>query len=195
MALTGCATVFTGTRQDVRFESQPPSTAIVLSGAPAALLSKAKEISDIKDVVVRLLSSALPPEARTFLESLTPDEFLTMLVAILHPDARTSATVDAVGDVYARTPQLVRDLVAKSLFVEAGGTTPLFVSLRKGQEHVAISWAVGRRARLLVVETRFNFVTLLNVFTLGLGFIVDAISGAWLNLYPTEVRWELGPLK
>lgn len=193
LLLPGCATIFTGTRQDVRFESQPPSTTIVLSGVPAKVLAKAKEISDAKDLIVRLISPGLTAEARTFLESLTPDELLTMLVAILHPDARFNASVDAVGDVYARTPQLVRDLVAKTLFVEAGGTTPLSVSLHKGEEHAAISWAVGHRARLLVVDTRFNFVTLLNVFTLGLGFIVDAISGAWLNLHPTEVRWQLSP--
>jgi hypothetical protein len=45
-----------------------------------------------------------------------------------------------------------------------------------------------------VVETRFNFVSILNIFTLGLGFIVDALTGAWLSLHPSELSWQLEAL-
>ncbi|MER2565314.1 MAG: hypothetical protein ABTQ32_31605 [Myxococcaceae bacterium] len=189
----GCATVLSGTRQDLSFTSEPASTTVVLGGAPAEILAKVKDVSDAKDFVVRLLGSALPDDARRFLEALTPDELLTMLVAVLHPTAATVTTVDTLGTLYARTPQLVRDVVTKTIFVAGAGTTPFGLNLKKGSEYAAISWAPGRRAKLLVVETRFNFVSLLNIFTLGLGFVVDALTGAWFSLHPSELSWQLSP--
>lgn len=191
---TGCATVLSGTRQDVSFSSEPASTTVVLGGAPAEILATLKDVTEAKDFVVRLLDAGLTDEARRFLEALTPDELLTMLVAVLHPTAATANTVDTLGAIYARTPQLVRDVVTKTIFVAGAGTTPLTVNLKKGSEYAAVSWAPGRRAKLLVVETRFNFVSLLNVFTLGLGFVVDALTGAWFSLHPNELSWQLPPL-
>lgn len=191
---TGCATVLSGTRQDISFSSEPASTTVVLGGAPAEILATLKDVTEAKDFVVRLLGAGLTDEARRFLEALTPDELLTMLVAVLHPTAATANTVDTLGAIYARTPQLVRDVVTKTIFVAGAGTTPLTVNLKKGSEYAAVSWAPGRRAKLLVVETRFNFVSLLNVFTLGLGFVVDALTGAWFSLHPSELSWQLPPL-
>ncbi len=191
---TGCATVLSGTRQDISFGSTPSSTTVVLGGAPADLLTKVKDLSDTKDFIVRLISPGLPDDARRFLESLNPDELLTMLFAILHPTVETSSTVNAMGQLYARTPQVVRDVVSRLIFVVAAGETPFTADLRKGKEYAAIAWSPGRRARLLVVETRFNFVSLLNIFTLGLGFVVDALTGAWFSLYPTELSWQLDAL-
>lgn len=191
---TGCATVLSGTRQDISFSSEPASTTVVLGGAPAEILATLKDVTEAKDFVVRLLGAGLTDEARRFLEALTPDELLTMLVAVLHPTAATANTVDTLGAIYARTPQLVRDVVTKTIFVAGAGTTPLTVNLKKGSEYAAVSWAPGRRAKLLVVETRFNFVSLLNVFTLGLGFVVDALTGAWFSLHPNELSWQLPPL-
>lgn len=191
---TGCATVLSGTRQDVSFVSSPSSTAVVLGGLPADILTKVKDLSEAKDFIVRLISPGLTDEARRFLDSLNPDELLTMLFVVLHPTAETSSTVDRAGQLYARTPQLVRDVVSRLISVNAAGSTPFTADLRKGKEYAAIAWAPGRRARLLVVETRFNFVSLLNIFTLGLGFIVDALTGAWLSLHPSEVSWQLDAL-
>ncbi len=191
---TGCATVLSGTRQDVTFVSSPSSTTVVLGGAPADLLVKVRDVSEAKDFIVRLISPGLTDEARRFLESLNPDELLTMLFAILHPTVETSNTVGRLGQLYARTPQIVRDVVSKLIFVNAAGETPFTADLRKGKEYAAIAWSPGRRARLLVVETRFNFVSLLNIFTLGLGFVVDALTGAWLSLHPSELSWQLEAL-
>ena len=190
----GCATVLSGTRQDISFVSVPSSTTVVLGGALAYLLVKVKDLSDAKDFIVRLISPGLTDEARRFLEALNPDELLTMLFAILHPTAETSNTVNLMGQLYARTPRIVRDVVSKLIFVTAAGETPFTADLHKGKEYAAIAWSPGRRARLLVVETRFNFVSLLNIFTLGLGFVVDALTGAWLSLHPSELSWQLDAL-
>lgn len=192
---SGCATVLSGTRQDLAFTSEPTSSTVVLGGAPAEILAKLQSVTEAKDFVVRLLASALPDDARQFLEALSPDELLTMLVAVLHPTAAMANTVDALGAMYARTPQLVRDVVTRTIFVAGAGSTPMTVNLKKGSEYAAISWAPGHRAKLLVVETRFNFVSLLNVFTLGLGFVVDALTGAWFSLHPNELSWQLPPLE
>lgn len=191
---SGCATIFTGTRQEIAFSSQPPSSTVVLGGTPAEILAKVKDLNDAKDFLVRLFAPLLPADARAFLEALSPDELLTFIVAATNPTPPAAEALDAVGDVYARAPRILREVVAKSLFVQGFGTTPLALELKKGAEYAAISWAPGRRARLLVVETRFNFVTLLNVFTLGIGFVVDVLTGAMFNLAPSELRWELAPL-
>ncbi|MBL8923434.1 MAG: hypothetical protein JNJ54_31565 [Myxococcaceae bacterium] len=191
---SGCATIFTGTRQDLGFTSRPASSTVVLGGAPAEVLAKVKDVTAAKDFFVKLFSPLLPDDARRFLEALNPDELLSFIVAAANPTAATASTVDTVGDVYARAPAILRDVVAKNVFVQGFGATPLSLSLKKGSEYAAISWAPGRRARLLIVETRFNFVALLNIFTLGVGFVVDLLTGAMFNLTPEQLEWELAPL-
>lgn len=191
---SGCATIFTGTRQDIAFTSRPTSSAVVLGGPPAEVLAKVKDVTATKDFFVKLFSPLLPDDARRFLEALNPDELLSFIVAATNPTAATAGTVDSVGDVYAKAPAILRDVVAKNVFIQGFGSTPLTLNLKKGAEYAAISWAPGRRARLLIVETRFNFVALLNVFTLGVGFVVDLLTGAMFNLTPEHLEWELAPL-
>lgn len=191
---SGCATVFSGTRQDVTFTSRPASSTVVLGGAPAEVLAKVKDVTATKDFFVKLFSPLLPDDARRFLEALNPDELLSFIVAAANPTSATAGVVDSAGDVYAKAPAILRDVVAKSAFIQGFGSTPLTLSLKKGSEYAAISWGPGRRARLLIVETRFNFVTLLNVFTLGIGFVVDLLTGAMFNLTPEHLEWELAPL-
>lgn len=190
---SSCATIFTGTRQDIQFTSRPSSSTVVLGGPPAEVLAKAKDVTAAKDFFVKLFSPLLPDDARRFLEALNPDELLSFIVAAANPGAAAASTVDSVGDVYAKAPSILRDVVAKNVFIQGFGSTPLTLSLKKGSEYAAISWAPGRRARLLIVETRFNFVSLLNIFTLGVGFVVDLLTGAMFTLTPEQVDWELAP--
>lgn len=190
---SGCATILSGTRQDVSFSSRPASSTVVLGGVAGEVLAKVSDLNAAKDFLVSVLSVVLPDDARAFLLALSPDELLTLIVAAANPDARTTATVEVAGDLLARAPGPLRDAIAKLLLVHAAGSTPLLVNLKKGAEYAAISWSPGRRAHLGIIETRFNFVSLLNVFTLGIGFIVDALTGAWLSLSPTELSWELQP--
>jgi hypothetical protein len=162
LLLSGCATIFSGTRREVTFTSAPSSTAVVFGGVGGEVLSKVQELSDKKDAIVRLLSPLLPDDARRFLEALTPDELLTTLFVILQPTAATSDTVGTLGALYARTPHVVRDVVTKLFWVAGGGNTTFAVDLKKGNDYAGIAWSPGRRAHLLVVESRFDFVSLLD---------------------------------
>ncbi len=189
---SGCATVFKGTRRDVTFVSEPRSTAVVIGGAVGSVLAKVHDLDEARGVILGFISPVLPPDTRQFLEALTADQLLTVLFAILRPTEQTNDTVDELGGLYAQVPPPVRSLISKTIFVEGGGYTPLAINLKKGDEYAGIAWAPGRRAHLLIVDTHFDLVTLLNVFTLGVGFIVDAITGAWFDLEPS-VSWQLAP--
>lgn len=189
---SSCATIFKGTRRDVAFTSEPRSTAVVIGGAVGNVLAKVHDVDQARAVILKFISPVLEPEARQFFETLTADQLLTTLFAILRPTQQTNDTIDELGGLYAQVPPPVRSLIAKVIYVEGGGYTPMSINLKKGDEYAGIAWAPGRRAHLLVVDTHFDFVSLLNVFTLGVGFIVDALTGAWFDL-DAAVSWELAP--
>ena len=194
----GCATLFTGTRQDVPIDSAPPgATVVVLQGTPALVALKAKRVSDFKDGVVNLFGDSLTPEARAFLLSLSTDELVTQLVLWLRlseAPPELAAGARQVGQLLGLVPAFVRDRVSDFIGIAAVATTPVVQNLRKGQEYAVVTWARGHRARLLMVETTFNWVTLLNVFIAVVPAVVDVLTGAWLKLTPTELTYTLDPL-
>lgn len=194
----GCATIFTGTRQDVSMTSIPPgSTVVVVSGTPATLALKAKKVSDFKDSLIGIFGGALPPEARAFLLSLSTDELITQLVLWTRAADAPPELVAGVGQinqVLSVVPGFVKDKISDFLGIAAIGTTPFTQNLHKGKEYAIVTWQKGHRARLLEVSTKFNWVTLLNVFVGIVPVVVDLISGSWLNLTPTEVSYTLDPL-
>lgn len=190
---SGCATVFKGTRRDVAFFSHPTSTAVVMSGAAGSVLAKVHDLDEARALLLELLSPVVPSETRQTLEALSADQLLTMLFAVLQPARATNEAIDELGRLSAQLPPTARAMIADTIFVEDAGFTPLTVSLRKGREYAGVAWAPGRRAHLFVVRSHFDAVALLNVFTLGIGFLVDAITGAWFDLEPS-IDWELAPL-
>lgn len=199
LLLAGCATVFTGTKQEVPITSSPPgATVVVVSGTAANLALKAKKVSDFKDTLVNgLLGGALPPEAKAVLLSLSTDELITQLVLWVRAQQVPAAVAGGAAQaqqVLALVPLFLREKVGAYLGISAIEATPFSPKLRKGREYALVTWAPEHRARLLEIDTRFNWVVLLNVFTFGLGAIVDVLTGAWLNLTPQEVAFTLDPV-
>ncbi len=192
----GCAAIFTGTKQEISITSAPPgATVVVVGGTPAALALKAKKVSDFKDKIVNMLGGALPPDAKALLLTLSIEELITQLVLWTKASDLPPEMVGKAGRAFDGVPSIIRDKVTDYLGLEGLGTTPSKQTLGKGHNYAVVAWAKGYRARLIEVDTKFNWVVLLNIFNGILpGLIVDGLTGAWLNLTPDEVALDLEPL-
>jgi len=191
----GCATVFTGTRQDISVLSTPPgATVVVLGGTPANLALRAKKVDELRAFVLSLLGPYLPPEVRAAAQAMSIDELLTKLVLLtrlseLPPELVASSAVFATA-----IPGPILDKLSDFLGIEGVGVSPTKWELKKGKPYALVTWKKGYGAKLLKVDTTFNWVTLVNVLNAFLGVIVDGLTGAWFNLTPSEVTYTLEPL-
>lgn len=196
LVTSGCASILTGIRQDVLVDAVPPgATVVVVGGLPASVALTTEEISGVKDTLVSLLGSNLPPVTRARLLALTPDALVTVLVTSLQLDKRLPGEkAQAFGETLELIPGPVRDRLSDYLGLETMGAAPRTVTLGKGRPWALVAFKEGHGARLLTIKTKFNWVTLLNVLTLGLGAIVDVLTGAWRNLAVDELHFSLDPL-
>lgn len=192
----GCAAIFTGTRQTIPVTSTPPgATVVVLGGTPANLALRAKQVSDLRGPALALLGPALPPEARAAVEAWSIDELVTKLVLLTRLSELPPELVASAGEFLKLVPGPIVDKLSDLLGVEGAGVTPTQYELKKGKPYALVTWEKGYGAKLLKVDTTFNWVTLLNIFN-GIipGLIIDGLTGAWFNLSPDEVVYTLEPL-
>lgn len=192
----GCASIFTGTRQTIPIVSTPPgATVVVLGGTPANLALRAKQVSDLREPALALLGPVLPEEARAAVQAWSIDELVTKLVLLTRLSELPPDLLAAAGEFLKLVPGPIVDKLSDLLGIEGAGVTPTEYELKKGKPYALVTWEKGYGAKLLRVDTRFNWVTLLNVFN-GIipGLIIDAITGAWFNLTPDEVVYTLEPL-
>jgi hypothetical protein len=105
------------------------------------------------------------------------------------PDLVTTAS-----QVFAALPSPIADKVKDLLGIEGVGVTPWKIELKKGHPYALVTWQRGRKARLLVVDTTFNWVVLLNILVGVVPGVVDVLTGAWFNLTPREVKYTLDPM-
>jgi hypothetical protein len=142
-----------------------------------------------------LLGPFLPEAVRAAMRQWSIDELLTKLVLLTRLSEVPPELVGTLGSTFTAIPGPVVDQVADLIGVEGAGVTPASFELRKGRPYAVVSWAAGHGAKLLTVDTTFNWVTLLNVFNGILpGLLVDGLTGAWFNLTPKDVIYTLDPL-
>lgn len=192
----GCAAIFTGTRQEISVTSTPPgSTVVVLGGTAANVALRAKQVSDLREPALALLGPALPEEARAVVQAWSIDELVTKLVLLTRLSELPPELVASAGDFLRLVPGPIVEKLSELLGIEGAGVTPTQYELKKGKAYAMVTWQKGYGAKLLKVDTTFNWVVLLNVFN-GIipGLIVDGLTGAWLNLTPKEVVYALEPL-
>ncbi len=172
--------------------STPPgATVVVLGGLPANVALRAKQVSELREPALALLGPVLPEEARAAVQAWSIDELVLLTrLSELPPELVTSA-----GDFLRLVPGPIVSKLAELLGVEGAGVTPTQFELGKGKPYALVTWQPGSGAKLLTLDTRFNWVTLLNIFN-GLipGLVIDVLTGAWLNLTPDEVSYTLAPL-
>ena len=193
---TACATIFTGTHQEVAVASTPPANVVVVSGTAANLALRAGEMNELKNKLVAVIAPALTPGQKKLVDLMQPDELVTRLVLELTPAFKNAPPnlVETSGHLLAALPDSARDTLRDLIGIETVGRTPLKLDLPKGEPFAVVTWAPGHRARLLTIDTTFNWVVLANVLTLGLGAIVDVLDGAWLDLTPVSLQYSLAPI-
>jgi hypothetical protein len=167
---------------------------VVLGGTPANLALRAKKVSDLREPVLALLGPHLPEEVRTAVQAMGIDELVTKLVLLTRLSEVPPELVASAGAFLSAIPGPIRDTLADFLGIEGTGVSPTKFELKKGKPYAVVTWAKGYRAKLLRVDTTFNWVTLVNVLNAFLGVMVDGLTGAWFNLTPTEVVYALEPL-
>ncbi|MEW6435392.1 MAG: hypothetical protein AB1730_28180 [Myxococcota bacterium] len=192
----GCAAIFTGTRQEISVISTPPgSTVVVLGGTAANVALRARQVSDLREPALALLGPALPEEARAVVQAWSIDELVTKLVLLTRLSELPPELVASAGEFLRLVPRPIVERLSEMLGIEGAGVTPTQYELKKGRAYALVTWQKGYGAKLLKVDTTFNWVVLLNIFN-GIipGLLVDGLTGAWLNLTPKEVVYTLEPL-
>jgi hypothetical protein len=191
----GCASVFTGTRQSISVVSTPPgATVVVLGGTPANLALRAKKVDELREFALSLLGPFLPPEVRETAKQMSIDELVTKLVLLTRLSELPPELVGTAASFASNIPGPIIDKLSDFLGIEAAGVSPTAWELKKGKPYAIVTWQKGYGAKLLKVDTTFNWVTLVNVLNAFLGVIVDGLTGAWFNLTPSEVTYTLEPL-
>ncbi len=182
----GCASLFTGTSQKVVIETEPEgATTIVIGSSLGSLLVAASKASTIAQKIFDILDPVLSPETRELLRKIDINEliaFLVMKAKLDHIPPEAVETAKEVVTVLEKLPINIVEKVMDMLGVQDFGVAPLKVELKKGKAVAVIAWAKGHKARVEVIDLRFNFVVLLNIFNLFLGVPIDIITGAWFNL-------------
>ncbi|MCC6333680.1 MAG: hypothetical protein IT380_06805 [Myxococcales bacterium] len=192
---SACATVFTGTRQDIAVTSTPPgATVVVLGGTPANLALRAQKVAELREPVLALLGPHLPEPVRAALQEMDVDELVTKLVLLTRVSELPPELAASAGGLLSAIPGPIVDKLTELLGIEGTGVSPTKFELKKGKPYAVVLWAKGYGAKLLKVDTTFNWVTLVNVLNAFLGVIVDGVTGAWFNLTPEEVGSTLSPL-
>ena len=190
ISCNGCATIFTGTSQRITVTTHPPASFVVVVGTPmASVILAAKESSAVTRKVLELAGPALPEAARARLLRLDVDELITKLVLW----ARLDRLPPELAGHVDRVPPFVRDRLLGMIGVEAFGTSPLTVKLKKGRKYAVLSWREGHAARTAGIDMKFNWVVMVNVLNAFLGVPIDIVTGAWFNLSPSRLELVLPP--
>jgi hypothetical protein len=186
LALTGCATIFTGSSQKITIDTAPQRSVVVVVGSPAApVLLSLKRSSDISQKVVSILSPFISERAGERLRGLALEELVTRMAAW----ARLGIVPDYLEG--AALPAAVQGRLLSVLGIEHVAVSPTTVKLKKGRKYAVLAWQEGHQARLVGIGMKFNFVTLVNVFNLFLGVPIDMLTGAWYNLGPKQLQLVL----
>jgi hypothetical protein len=73
------------------------------------------------------------------------------------------------------------------------GITPVWIMLPRSTSHQAVLSLVCHEERRVQVDRRLSIMVLGNVFTGGLGLLIDFVTGGAWNLKPDEFRADMGP--
>jgi len=188
---SGCASIFTGSKQRITIETDPPGALIVVVGTPAAPILLALDKGDrVAQKIVGLLSPVLSEGARQRLAGLALPELIAKVGAWARLD---QVPPELVGEATTRIPGEIRGALLDVLGIKEVGVSPMKVKLRKGRDYAVIAYHEGYGGRIAGIHPKFNWVTLLNVFNAFLGVPIDALTGAWFNLSPGTVRLTLPP--
>lgn len=189
----GCATILTGTRQKVAIRATTEDVlAVAVSGPAGQIVRYAQKGDRISQEVFKHIGPHLPPDTRRDLAALELEELVARLAASVHTQM-ASPDLAQLRIALAQVPQPLKEAIFEKIGLAFVELAPATVEVQKGTSYVVIAWRDGHRASLVPLDAHLNWVFLLNVLTLGIGFPVDVLTGAWLNVGPSEVQLRLNP--
>ncbi len=192
VAVSGCATIFSGSSQKVSIRITPEdSTIMVFGGATGAALAKIGKVAHVQRRILELLSPALTAEDREFIAAVGIERFLTNLVLEVKTGRMPTDTTQQLAEIYARIPRPLKEKLVGAIGLEAFGVGRLDVELDRGEIYAVIGWRTGSDLKIKSIDGKFNWTTLWNIFNGGLGVPVDLYTGAWLKLAPSNLALEL----
>lgn len=195
IAVSGCATIFSGSSQRVSIRATPEdSTIIVLGGATGAAMAKIGKVAYIQRRMLELLSPALSAADREFIAAVGIERFLTSLILEMKTGRMPSDTTQQLAEVFARIPRPLKEKIMGTLGLEAFGVGKLDVVLDRGEIYAVIGWRTGSDLEIRSIDGSFNWATLWNILNLGIGVPIDLYTGAWLKLAPAKLVLELEPI-
>lgn len=195
LGCSGCATIFSGSSQNVSIRVTPEdSTIIVLGGATGAALAKVGKVAYIQRRILELLSPAVSAEDREFIAAVGIERFLTNLILEMKTGRVPTDTTQQLAEIYARIPRPLKEKIMGTIGLEAFGVGSLDVELDRGEIYAVIGWRTGSDIKIRSIDGSFNWATLWNILNLGLGVPIDLYTGAWLKLAPSKLEFTLEPI-
>lgn len=192
---SGCATILSGTTQRVDIQAYPSeATLMVLGGSAGSLLATSKKYGDLSRRYFDLISVMLPEADRQIVDKIGMEYFLSALIVEYKSGALPAGISPSVAKFLAEIPAPLKKKLLGKFSIEDFGVGSLAPELKRGRGYAVIGYQPGKLIRIEVIETRFNRMTLLNVFTLGLGVPVDLWTGAWRTLDPNRLNVTLNTL-
>lgn len=183
-AQVGCATIFTGTSDEVLVDCDPEGAtcAVIGGGGVGGLLVTASQVNAGMRTILRMVERHVSPSARETLSRVDFNELVAALVARSRVDRLPPGLVsDAASIIEGLSKGLVDDIL-EALGIQEIGTSPFEVRLKKGRPWGVLCFKEGYKARIELIGLRFNPVTFLNVFNLFIGCGIDIMTGAMFNL-------------
>jgi hypothetical protein len=192
-AASSCATMFSGTTQDVRITGNVENAnCVVLGGYLGSILSTASQVSEVAQAIFDILDPVLDPEDREALRKIDINEVIAY-VGVSAAGAEMPPELAETLVFLQRVPNGVIKELVELFSVMDYGPLPRKVELKRAKTYAVVAWADGYKAGVEIIGIRPNFVTLWNVLNFGLGFFVDFFTGAWSNL-EDPIRFNLRPL-
>jgi len=188
LTLSGCATMFSGSSQEIQIDSNEKDTKIiVLGGVIGSVVAKANDQSDAIEQIVEWTTPYIGEEEGKILANLRLEELITALVLKLKLNRTPSGKLGEVADILSSLPPAVTDEVFSYLGLEVYDDAPLNKELKRGRIYAVIGWTDAKGTEVESIDTTFNWATLWNILNFGIGIPIDIWTGAWLKLTPNKV--------
>jgi hypothetical protein len=186
---SGCATMLSGSSEKVSIQATPPEATLMVLGGPAgSLLVKSKKYGALTRKVLDLAATPLGQEDQQIIDKIGIEYFLTSLIVEYKLGLVPADTSEALAKFYKGVPAPFKKKLLEKINIEGFGPGPLAPVLKRGRVYAVVGYQPGMLIQIEAIETKFNWVTLLNIFTLGLGVPVDVYTGAWLKLDPNKLN-------
>ena len=189
----GCATIISGSSQTVTMEAEPEGAIlVVVSGTIGKYLIKGAQTSDSAQDVLDILEPHIDPEITSALRQFTFDQLVTWFVVYTRVEDGVSLIPGEVAELLGQIPKPLITEVLSYVGVETYAVAPAAETLDTDSSYIVLGYAEGRAIDTAVIDNSLNPWIFLNVFNLGLGAIVDLLTGAWAELDTDAIRLELG---